>query len=72
MPSKPAEFYGLDQGFLNQAMRQMQRNSNLIGKSITDQASRDAITLPGGRILQETGGKIYAEDYKGQKFEVPK
>ena len=62
----------LNQRVFNQAMRQSQRASDAIGKSISDQATRDAITLPGGKILHESGGKIYAEDYKGQKFEVTK
>ena len=62
----------LNQRVFNQAMQQSQRASDAMSKSISNQATRDAITLPGGKILHESGGKIYAEDYKGQKFEVTK
>jgi len=61
-----------NQRTFNQAMQSSQRSSDRIAKSLQDQSRRQSITLPGGTILRETGDKIYAEDYKGQKFEVAK
>ena len=61
-----------NQRIFNQTIHQMQRSSDMINKSIRDQSARSSITIPGGKILRETDGKIYAEDNKGQKFEVIK
>ena len=53
-------------------MQAMQKSNEIMTKSLQDQATRQAITLPDGKILREENGVIYAEDYKGEKFEVVK
>ncbi len=62
----------MNQMLFNQNMRQAQKSSDMMVKSIQDQSRRQSITIPGGRILSETGDKIYAEDYKGQNFNLSK
>jgi hypothetical protein len=48
------------------------KSSEMMNNSLEDQSRKQAITILGGVILQETKGKIYAEDYNGNKFEVTK
>lgn len=64
--------YQSNQHSFNRSMQQMQRSSDAINKSIQDQATRSAITIPGGEIIRETDGKIFAKDYRGQRYEVTK
>ncbi len=61
-----------NQRSFNRTMQQAQHSSEMISKSLQDQSRRQAITLPGGKIISETGNKIYAEDAKGEKFELSK
>ena len=61
-----------NQRLFNQSMQAMQKSNEIMTKSLQDQATRQAITLPDGKILREENGVIYAEDYKGEKFEVVK
>ena len=61
-----------NQRSFNRSMQQAQHSSEMISKSLQDQSQRQAITLPGGRIISETGKRIYAEDAKGEKFELSK
>ena len=61
-----------NQRLFNQSMQRIQHSNDVISRSIKDQATRFSITAPGGKILQESNGKIYAEDSKGHKYEVNK
>jgi len=61
-----------NQRLFNQSIQRMQYSNDVINQSIKDQATRFSITAPGGKILQESNGKIYAEDSKGHKYEVNK
>ena len=62
----------MNQMLFNQSMKLHRQSAKAIAKSIEDQSTRSAITIPGGKILYETDGRIYAEDYKGEKFEMAK
>ncbi len=60
----------INQQIFNQSMRLQQKSSDVMINSIRDQAVRNSISIPGGTVLEETQGKFYAEDEKGNKFEV--
>jgi len=62
----------MNQRLFNQTLQQAQQSSAIITKEIIDSSRRSAITLPGGKIIQETDNVIYAEDSQGRKFEVLK
>ena len=62
----------LNQQVFNQSMRLSQQSSDMVAKSIRNQATRYSITVPGGQILSETDDRIYAKDYKGNLFDVAK
>ncbi len=62
----------MNQQMFNQTMDIQRKSADMMAKSIRDQATRNSITIPGGTVLEETQGKFYAKDEKGNKFEVTK
>lgn len=62
----------LNQMLHNQTMNQYQSSMQAITKSMSDHTKRSSIRLSGGKILYETNGRIFAEDSKGNKYDIAK
>ena len=62
----------LNQMVFNQTMRQQQETSDLVIKSIRDNATRDSIRISGGAVLYETENRFFARDSKGRKYNLAK
>ena len=62
----------MNQILFDQNMKQFNKSMDAVSQSITDQAIRDSVTLPGGKILHESEDRIYAEDSKGMKYNLSK